>query len=97
MSEDTPDGVTQATITHFENYTLPRLLQLQQKVSQGSRLDERDADFLQKLLQRLTADKAKVDLREDWQLFYQRLISLCHDITEKGLKNASNASSRLQS
>lgn len=80
-------GVGIAILDRFTNFTLPRLLDLKQRVDEGARLEEWDIDFLREVLER--AEDVHPFVTDDpvSQELYAKAIHLYHEITEQGLLN----------
>ena len=83
----TQDGVTVAVLKKFEDQVLSKIIAIKDRVEQGGKISEQEADFLNKLLIRLAEEKAGVDNHPEWQSFYGRLLAMCHEVIAKGLEN----------
>jgi len=88
MNDSTQNiGVGIAVLDRFTNFTLPRLLDLKQRVEEGGRLEEWDIDFLREALERAEDIRPLVTDDPESQALYARVVHLYHEITEQGLLN----------
>jgi hypothetical protein len=81
------EGVAEALIRRFEQWRLPRALDIKAKVDRGEKLDDFDIGFLEEVLKDAEAIKPHVDRRPDYQTLYARAIGLYGEITKKALEN----------
>ena len=86
-SKQKEDGVVAALIERFEQWRLPRALDIKAKVDRGESLDETDIAFLEQVLHDANAIKPYVDRRPAYQELYARAVGLYGDITKKALAN----------
>jgi hypothetical protein len=80
-------GVVAAVIERFEQWTLPRVLEIKAKVDRGEKLDDFDIGFLENALKGAQNIKSRVDKMPEYQALYTRALSLYEEITQKGLEN----------
>ena len=83
--EDT--GLAMVLIERFEQWILPRVLEIKARVDRGEKLADFDIDFLENVLKDAEEIKPHVDRAPEYQSLYTRAISLYEEITEKGLEN----------
>lgn len=86
-SKQKEQGVVEALIKRFEEWRLPRALDIKAKVDRGDKLDDFDIEFLERVLRDAEEIKPYVDRRPDYQALYTRAIGLYGEITKKGLEN----------
>jgi hypothetical protein len=87
QSKQHEEGVIAALMERFEQWRLPRALDIKAKVDRGEKLDQYDIDFLEEVMQDAKAIKPHVDKRPDYQSLYARVVDLYGQITEKALEN----------
>ena len=85
------EGVILALMERFEKFRLPMVLELRDKVDAGERLNEREIEYLEQVLQDAHANRALVDRHPEWQKVSAQIVSLYKHITEKALENEKNA------
>ena len=81
------DGVIVTLLERFEKFTLPRVLDIKEKVDAGELLDETDIDFLERVMENAGEIKPYVEDRPDLQALYTRVVSLYAELTDKALQN----------
>ena len=86
-SKQKEEGVVEALIERFEQWRLPRALDIKAKVDRGEKLDDFDIGFLEEVLKDAEAIKPYVDRRPAYQTLYTRAIGLYQSITKKALDN----------
>ena len=93
MGEDEKDkGVILALVERFEKFRLPMVLELRDKVDAGERLNEREIEYLEQVLQDAQDNRALVERHPEWQKLSAQVVSLYSHITEKALENEKNSS-----
>ncbi len=80
-------GVIQAILERLEQQTLPRALDIKQRVDGGDKLMDSDTLFLDNALANLRRDGPYVQHHPQWEKLYSRLIDLYDQITRKALEN----------
>ncbi len=80
-------GVIQAILQRLEQETLPRALDIKQRVDAGDKLMDSDTLFLDNALENLRRDGPYVQHHPQWEPLYSRLIDLYDHITREALKN----------
>ena len=84
MDKDT--GILVVLMERLEKQRLPRILSLKEKVDGGELLDERDLDFLEKMMSDAKKVMPLIGRHPEYQLLATKLIELYNDITEKALQ-----------
>ncbi|WP_430232947.1 hypothetical protein [Nitrosomonas communis] len=89
MSENEKDlGVAMALLERFTTQTLPRALEIKERVDRGELLSQRDIDFLQlTLTERAEEIKPLVERHAEYQEVYAQAVHLYKEITERALLN----------
>jgi hypothetical protein len=92
VTQDERDlGVGIAILNRFVTQTQPRLLELEEKVNSGERLDDWDIEFLQEVLHRTHEAQPFVSDDPVSLGLYAKAVGLYKEITEKGLANEKSA------
>ena len=92
MTDNSKDaGVIQALLERFEKFRLPMVLELKDKVDGGERLNEREIEYLEQVLQDAHANRELVERNPKWQKVSAQVVSHYKQITEKALENEKNA------
>jgi hypothetical protein len=90
MDTSPPDlGLVQVLLDELEKHTLPRALDLKEKVDRGELVDEFDQEFLEHALELTTRIDSVMQRHAEYQALAARVSHLCHQITAKALENAS--------
>lgn len=93
MSNDTEDtGVIMAILERLNDFRLPRLLELKERMDAGETLSEYDMEFLERVIEDARSAHVYADRHPDVQPLYSRVIALYSEITAKGLENEKNRS-----
>jgi len=66
---------------------LPQALSLKDKVDRGEQLEDRDIDFLERVLKDARQVATLVDRHPEYQDIAGRLVGLYKEITDKALQN----------
>ena len=80
-------GTIQVLMNRLETWRLPRVLELQEKVERGERLDEFDLRFLNQVLEEASGAMTLASRHPEYQPLVTRLSSLYAQITKKALEN----------
>lgn len=93
MSNDTEDtGMIEALLQRLNDFRLPRLLELKERVTGGETLDDYDLEFLAQALEDGRDNQALIDRNPELQKLAVKMIALYHEITAKALENESKNS-----
>ncbi len=82
-------GLIQVMLDELGKHTLPRTLDLKEKVDRGEPLDEFDQAFLEQALDFTTRIDSVMEDHTEYQALAARVSHLYHEITAKALQNAS--------
>lgn len=87
MSDPTMDtGLIEVILERLEKQRLPRLLDIQKKVDQGTSLNDRDLDFLESSIKDANKIIQIIDRHPKYQKLATQVMALYKDITEKALQ-----------
>jgi hypothetical protein len=93
MSDKTEDtGVIEAVLQRLNDFRLPRLLELKERVDGGETLTEYDLEFLEHVLEDGRSVEGIIKRRPEVQPLAAKVIALYHDIVARGLENESKHS-----
>ncbi len=88
MSNSLKDrGIYMAILLRFEKYTLPRTIEIKEKVEQGEKLEDYDIDFLKKVLSNIQRYKYLIDKNPEFYDIESRAIWMYTQIIDLALKN----------
>lgn len=88
MSDDTEDtGVITVLLERLNEFRLPRLLELKERMDAGETLSESDMEFLERLMEDARSVHVYIDRHPEVQPVYARVIALYNEITTRGLEN----------
>jgi hypothetical protein len=92
MSNDTEEtGMIEALLQRLNDFRLPRLLELKDRVDRGETLDEYDLEFLQRALEDAHSAIPLSDRHKELQPLAAKLTALYHEITSKALENETKS------
>ena len=75
-------------LNRFTKQTLPKVLEIKERVDRGEILTEWDIYFLNKLVnERVIEVMPLVDRNPEYQEVYAKAVHICKEITEKALLN----------
>jgi hypothetical protein len=83
---DKETGILAVLMERLEKQRLPRILSLKEKVDGGAPLDDRDLDFLEKVMKDAKKAIPFIDKHPEYQLLATKLMALYNEITEKALE-----------
>jgi uncharacterized membrane protein YfbV (UPF0208 family) len=83
---DKETGILAVLMERLEKQRLPRILSLKEKVDGGTPLDDRDLDFLEKVMKDAKKAIPFIDKHPEYQLLATKLVALYNEITEKALE-----------
>jgi len=87
MSDPSMDlGLIEVILERLEKQRLPRLLDIQKKVDEGTSLDDLDLDFLESSMKDANKLIPIIDRNPAYQTLAAEVMSLYKDITEKALQ-----------
>jgi hypothetical protein len=92
MSNDIEDtGMIEALLQRLNDFRLPRLLELKERVDHGETLTEYDLEFLQGVLEDAHSALPLVDRHRELQPLAAKMTVLYHEITAKALENETKS------
>jgi hypothetical protein len=84
-------GLVQVLLDELEKHTLPRALDLKERVDRGELLNDFDEAFLEQALASATATDSVMARHAEYQALAARVSHLYHEITAKALENAKQS------
>jgi hypothetical protein len=92
MSNDTQDtGIIEALLQRLNDFRLPRLLELKERVDRGESLTASDIEFLGQALEDAHSTIPLSDRHQELQPLTAKLTALYHEIIAKGLENETKS------
>mgnify|MGYP003433073706 CR=1 FL=1 len=89
MSNDNEDtGMIEALLQRLNDFRLPRLLELKERVDRGETMSEYDIEFLEGVLADAHSAVPFSDRHKELQPLAAKMTALYHEITSKALVNA---------
>jgi len=85
--EEVDTGVIQALLARLNNYRLPRLLELKERVDRGEAISDNDLEFLERVLEDGRELHPLTERNPEVQPVYARLTALHAEITAKAVEN----------
>ncbi len=88
MSKDTDDtGMIEVLLQRLNEFRLPRLLELRERVESGETLTDSDVEFLGHALEDAKSAIPLADRHPELQPLAAKLTALYHEITARALEN----------
>lgn len=88
MTDETKDlGVAIVVLNKFTEETLPKALEVKERLDRGERLDHWDIEFLKKLYERAEEIKPMIDRHPEYQQVYAQAVHLYKVISDQALAN----------
>lgn len=84
-------GLVQVLLDELATHTLPRALELKERVDRGELLNDFDEAFLEKALATANTTDSIVERHAEYQELAARVSHLYREITEKALDNAKHS------
>jgi hypothetical protein len=92
MSNQTEDtGVIEALLARLNEYRLPRLLELKERVDRGEAISDSDLQLLERVLEDGREIQPLVARNPKVQTIYARMTTLYSEITAKAVQNEPKA------
>ncbi len=92
MSNDTEDtGMIEALLQRLNDFRLPRLLELKERVDRGETMSEYDIEFLEGVLADAHSAVPLSDRHKELQPLAAKMTALYHEITSKALENEAKS------
>ncbi|MFM8333195.1 MAG: hypothetical protein ACKN9T_16040 [Candidatus Methylumidiphilus sp.] len=91
-TDDTKDlGVAIVLLKNLAEETLPKALEIKERLDRGELLDHWDIEFLEKLFKRAEEAKPLVDRHPEYQDVYAQTVHLYKQITDQAVLNEKGA------
>ena len=88
MTDDNKDlGIAITLLDKFNEDTLPKALEIKQRLDRGEKLDHWDIEFLEQWFKRAEEIKPLVDRHPDYQEIYASAVHLYKQITDMAVVN----------
>ncbi len=88
MSDKTEDtGVIEALLARLNEYRLPRLLELKERVDRGETITDNDLQLLERVLEDGREIQPLIDRNPKVQPIYAQMTTLYAEITAKAVQN----------
>ena len=88
MTEDNKDlGIAITLLDKFNEDTLPKALEIKQRLDRGEKLDHWDIEFLEQWFKRAEEIKPLVDRHPEYQEIYASAVHLYKQITDMAVVN----------
>ena len=92
MSNDIEDtGMIEALLQRLNDFRLPRLLELKERVDRGETMSENDIEFLEGVLEDAHRAVPIADRHKELQPLAVKMTALYHEITSKALENEAKS------
>ncbi len=88
MTDDNKDlGIAITLLDKFNEDTLPKALEIKQRLDRGEKLDHWDIEFLEQWFKRAEEIKPLVDRHPEYQEIYASAVHLYKQITDMAVVN----------
>ncbi len=88
MNDTSKDlGMAIVLLKNFTEKTLPKALEIKERLDRGEKLDHWDIEFLQGLYKRAEEIKPYVDQHPEYQEIYAKGVHLYKEIADEALRN----------
>ncbi len=92
MTDENKDlGVAITVFARLNEDTLPKALEIKERLDLGERLDHWDIEFLEALFKRAEQLKPLVDRHPEYQEVYARAVHLYKQISDQAVANEKNS------
>lgn len=92
MTDTSKDlGVAFVLLNKWTEETLPKALEIKERLDRGEQLDHWDIEFLETLYQRAEQIKPLMDRNPEYQQVYAQAVHLYKQITDQALANEKGA------
>ncbi len=96
MNDETKElGVAITLLERLAEETVPKAMEIKERVDRGEKLDHWDIEYLEKLHKRAEEVRPMVERHPEYQDVYGRVIHLYKEITEQALRNEKGSGSLL--
>lgn len=85
------EGVIKALLDRLNQQRLPQMLEIQQRVNRGEKLNELDIVHLQEISESAGQIKPMLERHPEYKPLVARVISLYEEITSRALQNEKQA------
>ena len=86
-SDQEETGVIEALLHRLNQYRLPRLLELKERVDRGEIIAQADMEFLERVLEDAQEARGLFDKHPELQSLVSKLTGLYHDIIAGAVEN----------
>lgn len=92
MSDKTEDiGVIETLLERLNDFRLPRLLELRERVDQGEAITDSDMQLLERVLEDARAIHPLISRNPNFQPIYAQVTALYNEITTKAVANEAKS------
>jgi len=96
MNDTSKDlGLATVLLKKLTEETLPKALEIKERLDRGERLDHWDIEFLQGLFKRAEEIKPFVDHHPEYQAIYAQAVHLYKELTDLALANEKKSPSNV--
>ncbi len=80
-------GVAITLLERLASETVPKALEIKERVDRGEKLDHWDIEFLEKLFKRAEEVRPMIDRHPEYQEIFAKAVHLYKEISDQALKN----------